>query len=673
MTVMKQISLRICILLCVFSLTIIPVLLINTFYVSTVIKGIEQQNKTFYCDLVNQLAVNVDYYYSQYAEDFGNISMFSSFQNILNRPQLSPIDEQIFLHYSPASIELRENVSAKISGDFFLVEYDRKNLANNTLYNLIDFSENMAVNIDMNKMDAELVASLVKPEQIGKSILCEAEILKSNTLGKYQNRTFFFFPFEKENQDKSKYLMGVMCNEDFFYNIYKDNSGIERGTVYLQDQFGKLLDVNHPSRNDYFKYDPVLGKYQNSEKVEDDIRSRNRMTLKDYQLLNIDSGILQAPQYLRQREKFDSESWNTPNCSVVLHKQKKFLSVFMRAPLSQIEISYFYPLTLVYKPVIGIVVGNLMLMALLLIIMSLVIIRVTNRLMLPIIQLMNVQKDVEHGISNVELDEKKFFGEFTDVGQNFNAIVAKITEDRAKANLLIEQQQQQILNNSKELEIAAKKIESERLLEEKQLLNILPKKIMEKIVANEKIEPVVYKNVSIFFFDLRELSVNPISKVTTVELLSKLNRIFNQFDEIMSRYGCYKIRTLGQSYLAVCGVPLEDSWSIQHMMVAAIECMDFMKKEDPDGKQMKYRGTVFSGTVTAGIIGVNKYVYDILGNIVTDMYSFAELTPFGKLSVSSEVYNTLQKNNSWKFERFKEVILKYGRIEEMFLFDGEKT
>ncbi|MBQ2125377.1 MAG: hypothetical protein II196_06260, partial [Spirochaetales bacterium] len=117
---MKQISLRICILLCVFSLTIIPVLLINTFYVSTVIKGIEQQNKTFYCDLVNQLAVNVDYYYSQYAEDFGNISMFSSFQNILNRPQLSPIDEQIFLHYSPASIELRENVSAKISGDFFL-------------------------------------------------------------------------------------------------------------------------------------------------------------------------------------------------------------------------------------------------------------------------------------------------------------------------------------------------------------------------------------------------------------------------------------------------------------------------------------------------------------------------------------------------------------------------
>ena len=605
---MKQISLRICILLCVFSLTIIPVLLINTFYVSTVIKGIEQQNKTYYCDLVNQLAINVDYYYSQYAEDFGNISTFSSFQKILNRPQLSPIDEQIFLHYSPASIELRENVSAKISGDFFLVEYDRKNLANNTLYNLIDFSKNMAVNVDMNKMDAEQIASLLKPEQVRKAILCEAEILKSSTQGKFQNRTFFFFPFEKEKQDKSKYLMGVMCNEDFFYDIYRDNSGIERGTVYLQDQFGKLLNVNHPSENDYFKYDSVLGKYQNTEKHEGDIKSKNRMTLKEYQLLNIDSDILQAPQFLRQRENFDEESCDTPNCSVVLHNQKKFLSVFMRAPLSQIEISYFYPLSLVYKPVIGIVVGNFLLMGLLLIIMSLVIIRVTNRLMLPIIQLMNVQKDVEHGISDVQLDEKKFFGEFTDVGQNFNAIVSKITEDRAKANLLIEQQQQQILNNSKELEIAAKKIENERLLEEKQLLNILPKKVMEKVIVNEKVEPVVYKNVSIFFFDLRELSADPISKVTTVELFSKLNRIFNQFDEIMSRYGCYKIRTLGQSYLAVCGLPLEDSWSIQHMMAAAVECMDFVKKEDSDINQMKYRGAIFSGTVTAGIVGDRKSV-----------------------------------------------------------------
>ena len=80
---MKQISLRICILLCIFSLTIIPVLLINTFYVSTVVQNVREQNQTFYCDLVNQLAINIDYYYSQYAEDFSNSSMFPDRKSVV--------------------------------------------------------------------------------------------------------------------------------------------------------------------------------------------------------------------------------------------------------------------------------------------------------------------------------------------------------------------------------------------------------------------------------------------------------------------------------------------------------------------------------------------------------------------------------------------------------------
>ena len=95
---MKQINLRLCILLCIFSLTIIPVLLINTFYVSTVVREAKEQNETFYCDLVNQLAINIDYYYSQYAEAFGNISTFPSFQKILDRPRMSALDEKSFLH-----------------------------------------------------------------------------------------------------------------------------------------------------------------------------------------------------------------------------------------------------------------------------------------------------------------------------------------------------------------------------------------------------------------------------------------------------------------------------------------------------------------------------------------------------------------------------------------------
>ncbi len=664
---MKQISLRICILLCIFSLTIIPVLLINTFYVSTVVQNVREQNQTFYCDLVNQLAINIDYYYSQYAEDFSNSSMFPSFQKILSRPELSPIDEQIFLHYSETSMKLRENVLAKIPGDFFLIEFDRSNIMNNTPYNLIDFSEKMAVNIDVKKMETEPALAFVKNGVSNKAVLCEAEILKSSLPGKYQNRTFFFYPYRKDNEENLKYLMGVMCSENFFHNIYKDSSGIERGTVYLQDQFGKLLDVNHPSKNDSYEYDNILGKYH-----DDGVKSKNKMSFKEYQLLNTDPEILQSPQFLYQRENFDNENWNTPNYSVVLHKQQKFLSVFMRAPLSQIEISFFYPLILVYIPVVGIIVGNLILMALLLAVMILVIIKVTNRLMMPITLLINAQKEVESGNCDVKIDDEIFFGEFADIGRNFNEIVSKIANERSRVDVFLKEQQQHIFENSKKLEAAAKSLENERLRMKEKLLEIYPKKTAEKIFLQEQTEPEVYKNVSILFFDINFSGT--ISGSASSELLLKLNEIFNQFDEIMNRYGCCKIRTMGQTYLAVCGLPLEDSWHIQHITSAAIECVELIERKSADyGNQIKFRAGICCGSVTAGVIGIKKCTYDILGEAVVNAYNFVELTPLGKLSVSDEVYNCLQKSGSWEFKRLKEVIFKNGKIEEMYILCGEKS
>lgn len=668
---MKQISLRICILLCIFLLTIIPILLINTLYVSAVVRNVKKQNQTFYCDLVNQLAINIDYYYSQYAEDFSNSSMLSSFQKILNRPQLSPIDEQIFLHYSETSMKLRENVLAKIPGDFFLIELERGNIVNDTPYNLIDFSQKMTVNIDMKKMELEPAWSSIKNGLSNEAVLCEAEILKSSSPGKYLNRTFFFYPYRNDNDENLKYLMGVMCSENFFHNIYKDSSGIEHGTLYLKDHFGKMLDVNHPSKNDSYEYDSILGKYQNVEAFNDDVKLRNKMSFKEYQRLNTDPEILQSPQFLYQREIFDSEGLDTPNCSVVQHKQQKFLSVFMRAPLSQIEISFFYPLILVYIPVIGIIVGNLILVALLLAAMILIVIKVTNRLMLPITLIVDAQKKVESGNCDVRIDNDMFIGEFADVGRNFNDIVSKITDERAHVDEFLGKQQQQIFENSKKLENAAKRLESEQLSMKERLLEIYPKKTAEKIFCHEKVEPETYENVSILLFEITVFS-GAISGSAFTEQLLKLNEIFTEFDEIMNKYGCCKIRTMGQTYLAVCGLPLEDSWSIQHITLAAEECVKFIERKNADCEnQIKFRAVICSGSVVAGIVGTKKCTYDILGDTVVNASDFLESAPFGELSVSGEVYNCLQKNSALEFKRLKEVVLKNGKTEEMFVLCGE--
>ena len=191
---MKKFNLRICILLCIFSLTIIPVLLINVFYVFNVVQNVKKQSQVFYSDLVNQFAVNIDFYYSQYAEEFGNISILPSFQEILNRPKdLSAVNEKVFLYYSDTSTEFRQSVDAKKFGDFFIVEFDRKNPTNNMPYNLIDFSENLAVNIDVDKMVTEPSFKLMNAESEGKPILCESGILKKSSSEEYSDRTFFFY------------------------------------------------------------------------------------------------------------------------------------------------------------------------------------------------------------------------------------------------------------------------------------------------------------------------------------------------------------------------------------------------------------------------------------------------------------------------------------------------
>jgi class 3 adenylate cyclase len=210
-------------------------------------------------------------------------------------------------------------------------------------------------------------------------------------------------------------------------------------------------------------------------------------------------------------------------------------------------------------------------------------------------------------------------------------------------------------------------------MREVNLQKILPKNEVGKILADEKIEPTIHENVCVFLLKINEFS-NFVSNSATVEQFSKLNELFIKFDEIMDKYGCYKIRTLGQSYLATCGIAVKDSWCIQHLTAAAIECMNLIEKENTNNEnQIKFKASLCYGSVTTGVIGDGKFVYDVVGKPINCVYDFIEQTPDGRLSLSSEMYQTLRNDKFWKFVRFKEVILKNGKIEEMFLFNGESN
>lgn len=103
--------------------------------------------------------------------------------------------------------------------------------------------------------------------------------------------------------------------------------------------------------------------------------------------------------------------------------------------------------------------------------------------------------------------------------------------------------------------------------------------------------------------------------LTPTELVEEINYCFTEFDKIMGRNGLEKIKTIGDAYLAVCGLPIEDKDHANKTVLAAVEIIDFINKREAEGGHFKVRIGINSGSVVAGIVGV-KSTHMIYGVIV---------------------------------------------------------
>jgi class 3 adenylate cyclase/CheY-like chemotaxis protein len=171
-------------------------------------------------------------------------------------------------------------------------------------------------------------------------------------------------------------------------------------------------------------------------------------------------------------------------------------------------------------------------------------------------------------------------------------------------------------------EIAAEKDKTEKLL-----LNTLPKKIVSDLKKFGKTEPELFQNVSVFFSDIicfTEISNNLEPKV----LISELNQIFTEFDNIMEKYSCERIKTIGDAYLAVCGMPTSNTKHAENIINSAIEIINFLKLRNKTEKyKWEIRIGIHSGPVIGAVVGIKKYIYDVFGptiNIASRMESNSE-------------------------------------------------
>lgn len=171
-----------------------------------------------------------------------------------------------------------------------------------------------------------------------------------------------------------------------------------------------------------------------------------------------------------------------------------------------------------------------------------------------------------------------------------------------------EQLEKKVELRTKDLKIAQEN--SDRLL-----LNILPVSIADELKYFGKVVPRVHKNVTVLFTDFSKFT-DLASRMTPLELINTLGEYFSAFDEICSRHGLEKLKTIGDAYMAVCGLPLDNPTHAVRSCLAALEMVDFVQAKHKSGSPWNIRIGLHSGEVVAGVVGTNKFAFDIWGDTV---------------------------------------------------------
>ncbi len=159
-------------------------------------------------------------------------------------------------------------------------------------------------------------------------------------------------------------------------------------------------------------------------------------------------------------------------------------------------------------------------------------------------------------------------------------------------------------------------IEQERERSDELLLNILPRSIATRLMAGEKLIADRFESVSVLFADLAGFTVFA-SKTSPEELVGMLDTVFSEFDAIAQEHGLEKIKTIGDCYMAVAGLPLPQHDHATRTANTALAMQQVIANlSTMFDISLEMRVGLHSGSVVAGVIGKRKFAYDLWGDTV---------------------------------------------------------
>jgi len=193
----------------------------------------------------------------------------------------------------------------------------------------------------------------------------------------------------------------------------------------------------------------------------------------------------------------------------------------------------------------------------------------------------------------------------------------------------------------KEIENLAR-IENEKARAETLLLNIVPVTIAERLKKGETNIVDAFPTASIVFIDI--VGFTQLSEsLEPNELISLLNQIFSIFDLLTDKYDLEKIKTIGDSYMAVCGAPVPDSKHAEKIANFALDVLDEIVSLNKElTHNIQVRIGINSGPVLAGVIGKKKFMYDLWGRTVNTASRLESHGMPGCIQISVSTYQLVK-------------------------------